>query len=322
MTTATMEQEMTGANIGKATILQRAVCLVLHCGTFGNNRKVDLEKLAEASGGDADALDEEQFHATMRLINPKALLPPKRVQSQAKAYLRSIGISAHRVFGESTFLIPLAKVTEAWDRLREFEVELADAAKEVADGYVAACDAQDAKLGALAREAAKHRKTPREVERSFSLDYSFVSFASPDNLEVADMAVALASRQKFEQQLATAFDEVVLTMRSEALGIAKDLVDKLAAGADGKPRVLRGSALRDFEDYVAQLPTRNLADDDALVKVMQTLQARVSGIAVQDIRDSAHLRAAVASAAQAAATELEGLVAVARGRAISFGGIA
>ncbi len=321
MTTATMEME-TAMEQDKATILQRAVCLVLHCGTFGNNRKVDLDKLAEASGGASDTLDEEQFHATMRLINPKALLPPKRVQSQAKAYLRSIGISAHRVFGESTTLIPLAKVTEAWDRLREFEIELAMAAKEVADGYTDACAEQDAKLGKLANEAAKHRKTPKEVEQSFTLDYSFVSFASPENLEVADMAVAMASRQKFEQQLANAFDEVVLTMRSEALTVARDLVSRLTPGPDGKQRVLRGSALRDFEDYVAQLPTRNLADDGELVTVMQRLHDRIGGVDVADIRDSRNLRSAVAAAAADAVSHLETLVATARGRAISFGPIA
>jgi hypothetical protein len=321
MTTATMERDDVDSATEKATILQRAVCLVLHCGAFGNNRKVDLKDLSVASGGNADALDEEQFHATMRLINPKTLLPPKRVQSQAKAYLHSIGIPAHRVFGESTVLIPLAKVTEAWDRLRDFEAELATAAKDVADNYEAACVEQDAKLGPLAAKAAKHRKTPREVEQSFTLEYSFVSFASPENLEIADMAVAMASRQKFDQQLSDLFDEVALTLRSEALTIAQNLVGKLAGQNDGKPRILRNSAFSDFQNYVAQLPTRNLSNDDELVVIMERLQKRLDGVNVADLRDSASLRAAVAQAAQEATDELAGLVATTRGRAISFGGI-
>lgn len=321
MTTMTAEQNdvLTTPHAAKTTILHRAVCLVLHCGELGNNRKVDLEQLAKVAGGTAESLDEDQFHATMRLINPKTLLPPKRVQAKAKAYLRSIGISAHRVFGESTTLIPLAKTEEAWERLKAFEAELVVAAKEVADGYAEAQAEQAEKLGPLYN--AKLYRTPKEVERAFTLDYNFVSFDSPERLETVNTALAMASQQKFEAQLASAFDEVVATLRGEALHVARELVDRLTPGPDGKPKVLRGTALRDIEQFLSELPTRNLAGDDQLVAVMTRLRDRVAGVDVAAMRDMPSLKTTVQQAAAEAVAALEPLVEVTRKRGISFGGI-
>lgn len=319
MTTMEAGTMVTDKATAVATILARSVCLVLRCGELGNNRKIDLDRLAETIGGTTGDLDEQQVHATMRLIDPKTLLPAKRVQGRAKAYLRSVGIPAHRVFGEAATLIPLAKVADVDETLTAFEQELRDAAALVASEYDAARQAQAIALGPL-YDATLYRSA-KDVERAFTIEWSFVSFASPENLETVDRALALASQRKYEDKLATAFDDVVAVLRGEALEIMQDLAFRLAPGEPGKKRILRGSAFRDLQEYLANLPTRNLTGDDQLVAVMQRVAARLDGVAVEDLRDSASLRAHVHAVATEATTVLAGLVTTARARGIAFEGI-
>lgn len=303
-----------------ATILERAVCLRLHCSELGNNRKVPLDALAKAmakDGGAADTadLDEKQFHATMRLLDPEVLRPVARVQARAKAYLRGIGLPAADVFGEGTTLIPVDKAEEADARLAEFAAELSAESVKLAEAYADAVAAQAVKLGPLFDPALY--KTEAEVRQAFTLEWRFVSFQAPDRLESVSSALARASQRRFEADLADAFDGVVAALRGEALEVMADLERRLTPDASGKQKVLRGTALRDVQQFIASLPSRNIVGDDALAESLARIRALADGLDVQSLRDSAALRDGLREAAAEAREALAGLVATGR-RAISF----
>mgnify|MGYP001617277690 CR=1 FL=1 len=298
-----------------ATILARCVCLTLECHFLGNNRKIDTADLVEVSGGHL-AMDEQQFHTTKKLIDTKELNPAMRVLGRAKDYLRTVAIATHRVFGERSYLVPVKLVVDVDARLKEFEIELRDEVQQLADRYEGAVERQRAALGPMFK-AGDYVSRSRVVE-AFSIDWNYVSFAAPDRLETIDRAIASAAAAKHERKLASAFDEVVLGLRSHALEVMQELAARLAPG-DGKARAVRGTALRDLTDFADLLPKRNVGDDWKLAEVVARVKKLASGVDIETLRSEPAVRARIQAAAAAAAKELEGLVTTASARAISFG---
>jgi len=319
MTTAELVQTQTSKTTEALTILQRAVCLTLRFKQLGNDRKVDLTKLVESTGGDEQeasaTVDESVFHVTKRLLDPKVLRPAMRVFDKAKNYLSSRSVSVHRIFGESTYLIPILAVEEVDAQLEQFAAELAAEVLLLSKVYEDAKAEQKVKLGPHFKES--DYVSPQQVMAAFKMDWSYVSFASPDRLETVSMALAKKSNGRYEQQLSDAFAETVASLRGSALKVMRELRDRLSP-----TKVLRGSALNDLMAFCENLPILNsIAGDDDLAEAMKAVQAKVQGIDIQTLRDDKELRAELEKFAADATVQLESMVVETRGRAISFGGV-
>lgn len=305
-----------------ATILERSICITLEVHILGNERKVDVEAFVDAAApehkesGAALAIDAEQFRATLKLIPQAEVRPVLRVQNRAKAYLRSMATSTHRVFGDRSYLVPLALLDEVVARLREFRAEVQRESAALALRYDAAVEAQRRKLGPLFRP--DQYRTAVEVARAYTLDWDYVSFAVPDRLETVSATLAEEAQAKHRAKLAAAYDEVLVGLRASALDIVSDLEARLTPTADGKRRTIRDTALRDLEAFAAVLPSRNLTDDAALARVMDRLRKRAAGFDVETLRDSDAARETLRAAVGEAKATLAALVSESR-RGISFG---
>jgi hypothetical protein len=294
------------------TILQKAVCLTLDCHFLGNNRKVDLGAVVKAAVGseaydEAEALvDEEQFSVAMKLIPTDELSSARRKVNHAKALLRKRAIPTPRVFGERSYLIPRDAIEAVDAELEQLAAEVRAESAALSVRYAAAVERQKAVQGGLAA----HVKYPTaaDVAQAFWIDWAYVSFAAPDNLETVSAALARKAHQKHEQRLARAFEEVVVGLRAEAVDVLRDLEDRLTPKADGTRKALRGTALRDLDEFLATLPSRNLAGDAELPAALERVRARAAGLDVEQLKDSDSLRAGLREAAAGARAALEQLV--------------
>lgn len=323
MTTMTMPQQA-ATKVKAFTILERCVCLTLECHWLGNDRKIGLEALVDAAVGEEDEggrqleVDEKQVRATKKLVDQSVLLPCMRVFSRAKALLRQKAIATHRVFGERSYLVPLAHIVEVDEGLEALKQELGREARELAyEQYEPAVEKQRAALGPLFKEG--DYLSPAQVAAKFWMDWSYVSFAAPERLEHVNHVLARKSHAKYERKLADAFNEAVMQLRADALRVVKALVKRLEPGADGRRKGIRDTALRDIQAYVAALPTMNVADDPELPAALQALGDLAVGLDPQTLRDDQAMRAALAEEAEKAAERLEALVQAGPKRAISFG---
>lgn len=301
-TTRTSVADRTG---NAAKILERSVCLTLHRSWFGNNRKVDVDDLVEKSGGTL-TVDERMLTATKALIDSKELKPVRSVQNQARAYLQMVALPSHRVFGDGTYLVPLPLVEQVNDRLTELRKELKKEATKLAGRFSAAVEAQRKALGPLFKISDYCQ--PEQVIEAYDLDWTFVSFSAPEKLETVSHALAEAAHKKHQQRLATAFDEVVMGLRSTALDIVSDLLDKLTPDENGRARTLRGEPLQALCSFADLLPQRNLTDDAKLPAAIKALVARAQGISTDDLRSNDALRDKLRQDAEAAKKTLAGLV--------------
>ncbi len=316
----------TGVAQQAATILERSVCLVLTVHYLGNNRKIRTEKVVKAAGGDMsgevdgrEKIDAQQLSTTKRLVDTKVLNPAMREISRAKRFLRSQGIASHHVFGERSYLIPIALVTKVDAALSEYAENLRTEARIVAAKYTAATEAQRQALGPLF-DPSEYPKQ-EDVEGAFSIDWNYVGFNSPERLETVDRAIAEASRRKTEARMADAYKEVRLALRVMFQETVAAIVDKLTPGPDNKAKVIRGTVLKDLADFLEMLPMRNMADDTDADRLAGRLRQIIAGVDPARLREEdgdarERVRANLASALQ----ELDGMVTTAR-RAISFRGL-
>lgn len=317
MSTATMEvpQVETSREVQAATILQRAVCLVLHRNYLGNNRKIELSKVVDESGGTL-TVDEEQFHTSINLVDPKVLRPVMKVQGKVKRYLVSRAITAHRVFGDSTFLIPMALVEEVDRVLTEFQEQIETEALLVSEVYEAAVEEQRAKVGAMFDRSKYPSKA--QVARAFRVQWHYVQFQAPDRLETVNHALFEASQRHHQSQWADAFGEARLVLRSAAKKIVDEMIQKLRPGDDGKPKAFRGSALlRNLSDFLATYNLRDITDDAEMGVIVDQLRRLADGIDPETLNDSPAALSAVLAQAKAATDQLDVLIETGR-RGIRF----
>lgn len=311
MTTTTIE---TTKHVHGARILERAVVLTLSRHYLGNTRKVAVDDLVEVAEGTLAESAEKQLKATKRLIDSKELAPAMRVLARAQKELRKLAIPSHRVFGERTYLIPLANIERADAALEQLKKELFAEAAELAGRYIDAVNRQRDALGPKLFRAEQYLE-PHEVLASFGLDWSYVSFAAPENLETVSAVLARQAHEKYEAKLGDAWDEVRETLRGTALQVAREFVAKLGEKADGKPKVLRSSAMDALHTFVSEYRGLNLTDDADLDAVMQELKATMQGVSVEDLRESVEARADLAARVSEVVSKLEVLSA---GRAFDF----
>lgn len=316
MTTATLDRPSTATTA--ATILQRAVCLTLRCHYLGNDRHVDLADIALTKAGAALDVDKEQTSLTKKLVNPKTLRPAMRVLGQAKAYLRSVAIPTHRVFGERSYLIPLAAVRNVDATLAGFAGDLEVVVAPIADDWARTVAEQAATLGQLF-DAAQY-PTAADVRRAFGIEWDWVSFAAPEKLETVDRALFESARDRYATRMAEAYDEVRVVLRESLRKVTEEIVDKLTPDADGKPKNFRGTVLRDLGAFLGSFDMRNIADDDELAAVVADLRRLTDGVTPDDLKTVDALREDVRTRIAAATAQLGQLVEKGRGRAISFGG--
>ena len=298
------------------TILQRAVCLTLECHYLGNDRKIAAADIvrenARRKGGDAAAdvtveIDEEAFRAVMRLVDPTELRPARRQIALAKAFLRSRAVSAHKVFGERSYLIPDGLVEEVDTRLTEIQAAVAAEGAALAVRYAAAIERQKAALGELFNE--KLYPTVERVATAFAIDWSYVSFEAPDKLETISAALARKANAKHKDRLADAFDEVVVGLRATALDVVATLDERLEPEhADGRRKGIRADALDALNEFVTLLPHLNMAGDDALTAAMNRLRDRAAGVTAEQLKTDDALRASLREVAAGVKATLSGLV--------------
>jgi hypothetical protein len=313
----------TTKHVQASTILQRAVCLVLECHYLGNYRKARLKDAVQAATGaeqDVDAGVEQQVHLTKKLVDSKELTRAMAVPEAAKAYLRSVAIPAHRVFGERAYLVPLAAVQQVDERLAEFATQARVESQLVAARWDALVTAQERALGPKLFKRDEY-PTAAAVAESFRIDWSYVSFSAPERLEHVDHALFAAAQDKYEKRMAAAYDEVKVVLRETLRQVVGEVVKRLAPSDDGKPKVIRGTALSQLSDFLNTFNLRNITDDAELARVVARLKQLTDGVEVSDLRDIDEVRQHVFQGAQSAVQELDKLIVTGR-RGIALDGLA
>jgi hypothetical protein len=300
------------------TALRRSVCLVLTCGYLGNHRKVELGGLSMEKDGEKLEGEKDELGASKKLFASRDLRPCEKAISSVKDRLRALSVDGGmRIFGTGAYLIPLLAVEEAERTLLEGSALVQAKATELADLLPRIIEQRREKLGPLFDRA--DYPTRDEVLAAYGIDWNYVSFATPERLEEVDKAAYERAVSRQDARLADAYQDVIVGLRQSAALVMRELAERLRPDADGNPRALRPTALRDLQDLLQRLPVLNsVGEDDALAALVNRVGALATGLNVDVLRQNDSIRGMLLQTAEAAAADLEKLVLTGR-RAMQLG---
>ena len=313
----------TSKHVQGASILQKACCLTLECHYLGNYRSVELESVVRAATGRKNDRVKDELAEAVRsnkhLVDPKALRKGHSLISLAKSHLASKAIRASNVFGDRSYLIPFASVRATDEFLTELSKEIQAENLVIAARWPKLVAEQAVILGPLFD--AKQYPTQKDVETAFSIDWSYVSFSTPENLEHVDRALFADAQKKFERKMSEAFVEVRMVLRASLREFLARFADKMKPDADGKPKVFRNSVLDEITDFLNSFDVRNLTDDKELAAVVAQVRKLTKTLDPEQLREMETVRKNALISAEKAVAAIDGLISKSRGRGLALGGI-
>lgn len=298
-------------------ILNRTVCLILHCGYLGNHRKIELGGVDMEKDGAKLVVEKGELGARKRLFASKDLLPCHHAIAAVKNKLRAMSLDGGtRMFGSGAYMIPYMSVVEAEQAIRDGQAQLATTVDTLVTLLPQLIANRAIQLGPLFNLA--DYPTADDVRAAYKIDYNFVSFGAPERLEEVDKAVAERARADWNGKLHDAYEDAVAGLRGGALLVMQELAERLKPGADGKPKAIRETALRDVEELLGRFPVMNsVGQDEALAGILARVASRTQGLDPEALRKAPVVRAMLLETAQEAAAALGELVSSGR-RAMSL----
>jgi len=214
--------------------------------------------------------------------------------------------------------VPIAAVQIVDAELQKIQQEILEEAAALAGRYADAVERQRALVGPMFDPQCY--VTPSDVAQAFGIDWSYVSFQAPDQLETVDRALFEAARSKHDAKMAECYEEVRLVLRETLRQIVGDIARKLENDPEtGERRVFKGTVLTDLREYLETFSFRNIADDNELASVVEALRAATDGIDVKTLRDMDSVRLSVAQIAADATVALDELVVTGRSVVVGSG---
>jgi hypothetical protein len=297
----------------QVTVLERSIVLLLSCKTMGNSRAVRGVELTK-DGHPVEA-DKKTWRVRKDLLASKDVAEPRTVQENIRSYLRSMSIPSHRVFGPSTYLIPLSLIDQVNVRLLEMKADMKAKIEALVERWPELVEERRQVLGELFR--ADEYPTADDVRELYDVEWAYVSFEAPDKLMAAAPAAYRQAVEEHAHRVSAAYDEVVTGLRQAALIILQQLSERLEPTETGRRRTV----LNDLEHFISVLPDRDMTNDSDLRNALTTVRQLTHGVTPDIIRSDDDRRNQIREAAEAAANTVGELVELGPRRAISFGEI-
>lgn len=291
-------------------IAERTVCLQLSIGRPGTRAKVDPDLF------ETDA-DMSMLHISKDIFDSTELQNVRRLDGQARAYIRSIALPSPLLRG-GVHLVPIELVPEIDKKLEEYHEKRRDLVKLFLKAY-------RAKDGLVA-QAKKRLKdlfdeddypSAARLENAFTWSHIYISFDTPSNLKGVSKAFFEREKKKAESRWAQAADEVQLLLRAEMKSLVDKMVDKLTP-EEGKRKAFRGANVDNLADFLTKFDFRNVTDDDELSKLVKQTRALLKGVDVETIRKEEAVRESVRKGFDELKTKLDGLAGERPKRRIRF----
>lgn len=293
-----------GQELRAATVAVR-----LHHQKFGVRKSLTPKQREDAA--DVFHAEKDSLSASKKLLDTKheAFRKVVGVRSAATEYWKTNTI----VYPEpGVRLMKREKVAEFDTQLRMFQIELKQAVENLEAVYVDLRALAKAKLGDLYNLS----DYPATLSDEFGLDWDYPSIEPPSYLK--DVHPELYEQE--QQRIAARFEEAIrLTeeaMTAELSELVGHLCDQLTgAGGDGKPKVIRESALNNVQEFFAKFSTVGIRSNVQLEELAKKARDLVNGVDTKDLRKDGSMRADIAAKMAEVRAKVDGMVVV-RKRAI------
>jgi hypothetical protein len=118
---------------------------------------------------------------------------------------------------------------------------------------------------------------PVDISSKFNFEWRFLTLDIPGKGSVLSPEVYEREKVKFLDMMEEARTMSAVALREEFANIVTSLVDRLNSNG-GQPKTIKSSMFNKLHEFIGELTTKNLFDDEKLVELANIAKESISGI--------------------------------------------
>ena len=128
-------------------------------------------------------------------------------------------------------------------------------------------------LGTLFNEA----DYPADISSKFKFEWRFLTLDIPGRGSILSPEVYEREKVKFLEMMEEARTMSAVALREEFADIVDSLVERLNSG-NGQPKTIKSSMFNKLHEFIVDLTTKNIFDDEKLMELANIARCTISGI--------------------------------------------
>jgi hypothetical protein len=276
-------------------LASKTVCITVNMGVMGNSRQISN------SAVEVEA-DKDRIKVHKKLLDSPELAAITKANNELRRYLYDVCLP----FDLGVYLLPLGLVETVENRLQSFRRDWERLVSRFLEQYPRLCREASIALRGLYNPG--DYPDVAEVRSRFSLSWRYISFGTPESLKTISDKMFQEERQKASDRMREASEEITAVMRASLLELTSHLRDRLTPGQDGKPKILRDSAITNLSEFLSTFDLRNVTGDSELSAIAAKCRETISGISPELLRNVSRYREQVQSDMSTISSELGKLV--------------
>jgi hypothetical protein len=276
-------------------LASKTVFLRIRFGALGNQKKVAGDVL------ETDA-DKSLLKVSKTLLDSPELDAIRKADGQMRNWLYNICLP----YDMGIMLLPLGLIETVQQRLVSYRAERQVMVDTFVEAYPQLCAHAAEQLGSLFDVA--NYPDVSEIKARFVYEWQYVSFGVPGTLAGISQEIFNSEKQKAAQQMQAATEEITAVMRQTLFEMVSHLQDRLTPTPDGRPRILRESAVKNLQEFLSTFDLRNVTDDRDLAAEVKKVRELISGTSAVSLRSSDEFREKVRAGMEGITSNLAGMV--------------
>lgn len=268
-----------------ASIQRDSILLYLSHGRLRTRRKM------EAGAVDSD-IDPALLHVSKDILESPELGVIQAHDNNTRTWVRARCLPSP-FKGKGLMILPIALAEQVDTKLEEFKQQRQGLIEQFMVTY------QQRKEEARPRLASGYDEddypSETKVRRSFTFEHIMTTMETPGKLQTFNRRLYQKELARMDNVWRQAADTITGALLDEFRKLTAHVSERLAAGEDGKGKIFRDTTITRLTDWLDLFTARNLTSDTELVEVVERARALVKGVDVDSVRDSATLRAQLAT---------------------------
>lgn len=302
MATMANPEVQNGANLAETT-----VCLTVSFGLLGNSRKVSNS-----------AIEVDADKALIRVNKTLLDSPELKAISQSDGEMRRRLYDLSLPFDVGIYLLPNSLISSTVTELKAYRAKRSILVERFITTYESLRNDAQIRLRSLYNP--RDYPSADVVRSKFYCEWEFLSFGkAPDVLAAISPELLQEERDKQASKIQSAADNVVSMLYATFSDVITHLKDRLTPGDDGKPKVLRDTAVTNVLDTLRKIRDfQTVSNDSDLQTLADSCAKLLSGRNPDMFRESENLRSQVAKDLDSIKTSLDSAISLKPSRKFRF----
>jgi hypothetical protein len=130
---------------------------------------------------------------------------------------------------------------------------------------------------------------PKNIERKFNFEWRYLALGVPSKASLLTPEIYDREKQKFQDLMEETRETAMTALREELGHLVGSLVERLQ-GKDGKPKMINGSMFNKLREFLDEVGTRNIFEDDKLVQLCEEARSVIEGVSPYGLKYNDGLR--------------------------------